>query len=143
MNDYYRNSCFNIDPPIGEDVFVGSIHFRCKEPNLEGFSKHYESSEWLGTKVTALPRALWSGVIKSMYHLAKAVFFGLPAAPFDYARSFRVEIFSFVRDLQEAFGRILMIFNDKVGLYHVQQAQFYKEAYSNAYSSKIIFDKID
>ena len=40
------------------------------------------------------------------------------------------------RDLQEVFGRILCIFNDTVGLYHIQQARFYQTLYAYSAASK-------
>lgn len=94
---------------------------------VSNYSEHYKDTGWMGRKVVALPAAAWSGIVKVTYHLAKAIIFSLFSdKPGTY---FKVQIYSAIRDLEEAFGHILTIFNDKHGLYHIEQASFHKSCY--------------
>lgn len=73
--------------------------------------------------------------MKVIYHLANAIFIGLYKAAKDNNLYFKAQTFSIVRDLQEAFGQIVSIipYCGSYGMYHVEQASFYKSAYECFY----------
>ncbi len=119
--------------PYGKQVDPGWVKnnqkFSYGNPEDEKYSKSYNDSGWIGRKIIALPAAAWSGIAKVIYHLAKAAICWVPGIAEKPGTYFKVQIYSAVRDLQESFGRILTIFSDKKGLYHIQQASFHKSCY--------------
>lgn len=105
------------------------VLFKHGDVNFEDVKKLYTSEGWLGRKVRALPNALGSGIVKTIYHLAVAVIIGIPGAFFDGGKFFQAQIYKIVRDLQEALGYIVLVFNDRLGLYLIEESQFQKTCY--------------
>ena len=107
------------------------------EFSSEKFAEEYDSEGWLCRKVVALPMALWSGVVLVIYDLAKLVIVGIyklisqtGGGKYLWAQTFHI-----IRDLEKAFGHILLIFNDYYGSALVQEAEFQKRVYElNAHS---------
>lgn len=102
--------------------------FSYGQVTLGKFSQKYRDNGWFGRKIVALPKAAWCGTVKVVYHLALAII-GLLTAPFDQARFFKKQLFSIPRDVQEAVGRAITFFNDRVGQFLVQGSQFHKSCY--------------
>ena len=98
--------------------------------NFEKFNAKYSSNGWVGRKILAIPMALFSGIIKTIYHLAIAILIGIPRCLFGNSKYLKSQIFSFVRDLQESLGFIITLFKDNYGLYNIQKSQFNKSCYS-------------
>ncbi len=111
-------------------LFNSHLKFDYNVLDVSTFSKEYKpETPWLEKKVVALPMAIWSGLVKTVYHLALAIFIGIPKAVMGDPRSLKVYTFSFQRDLQAAFGQILSIFNSIHGAYHVEKSAFYNASY--------------
>lgn len=89
----------------------------------------YDNEGWFGRKIVALPLSLWCGVVKVIYHLAKAIFLGIPNVIFNNGSPIKANFFAVIRDLQESFGHITSFFNDRFGTFHVQEAKFQKKCY--------------
>jgi len=53
-----------------------NLQFTYVDVNAKQFAKKYSDSGWFGRKVIALPEALCSGILKTIYHLAKAIMIG-------------------------------------------------------------------
>lgn len=102
------------------------LQFRYGDVNRQKFNKKYSAEGWFGRKITALPAAIWSGVVKVIYHFVKAIFIGVPKAFFDKGQ---VHFFNVARDFQESYGRLASLFNDRYGQFHVQESQFQKTCY--------------
>lgn len=96
------------------------------------YFRNYRSDGWLGRKVIALPAALLTGVLLTVYHLAKALLFDLPQFKLD---PFKADLFKFHSDLRQGFGWLLTLVNDAWGSYLVNQSRFQKECY-DAYFAK-------
>src|SRR5688572_17118862 len=56
-------------------------------------SKHKPQGNNIQRKIVALPSALVAGVIKSIYHLARAIFYGIPKACIGERRHFKADIY--------------------------------------------------
>ena len=97
------------------------------------FSQFYNPKGWLLRKVTALPQAAWSGIIKTTCHLALAILIGIPSLMLQ-RRTFKSNLYCAIRDVQESYGHIVSIFNDRFGSYQIQESQFHKKCY-NAFST--------
>jgi hypothetical protein len=136
-NSFYAQA-YSEGNPLDKKVFKESPQFLYKEPGFSEYSNFYTASGWFGRKIIAIPAAAWAVIIKTLYHLANAIFCGLPRIPSDGGLYFKAQIFSIVRDLQESFGRILSIFQDRSGLFHIQQAQFYKSCYECFYEDDTV-----
>lgn len=112
-----------------------SLKFHYGKVGYQEYSeKHDFTKEW-AHKVTAIPLALYSGTIKTTYHLAKAIFIGIPSSYLEKNNALKLTAlktnsYAFIRDLEESFGQILTIFSDKMGSYLVQKSLFQKECYS-------------
>lgn len=114
-----------------------------------GFSKFanaYKSKGWFARKIIALPAAVWSGGVKTTYHVAKliltsfgvlirnAVIHGSPTK--QDIRYLKAQGFCIARDLQESFGWLLTLFHDKCGQYHVQESQCHRLCYQHFVNPK-------
>src|SRR5262245_12335094 len=82
----------------------GQFHYG--KISFEQFSRKYSPEGWEKRKITALPLALNCALIMTVYHLAKAVFIGIPKACSGNTNYLLSDLFSIGRDLQEAFGRL-------------------------------------
>lgn len=85
----------------------------------------YNQKGWAARKLQAIPKALYSGVIKSICHLVKAILFVMIGR----FESGKANLFSSARDLQEAAGWIRTLTNDKEGSYLIATATFMKSCY--------------
>src|SRR3569832_2034424 len=87
----------------------------------------YEPKGYELRKIVAIPAALFAGVVKSVYHLAKAFFLACRGESIHAnANAYRV-----ARDMEEALGWLITLFNDKKGSYLVQESLFQKACYSH------------
>lgn len=105
------------------------LQFKYGDVTAQRFNQKYSADGWLGRKVIALPAAAWSGVVKTIYHLALAIFIGIPKAFSDQKPYLRALLFHAARDLQESYGQLASLFNDRYGQFHVQESQFQKACY--------------
>lgn len=105
------------------------LQFKYGHVTLQKFNQKYSAEGWCGRKIIALPAAAWSGAVKTAYHLAKAILFGILTAPCNKGKYFQSQCFYFARDLQESFGWLISFFNDRFGQYHVQESEFHKTCY--------------
>ncbi|MFA6915360.1 MAG: hypothetical protein WC222_03105 [Parachlamydiales bacterium] len=96
-------------------------------PKYEGY---YQSKGSTQRKIVAIPLAIFSGLVKSIYHLAKAIFYGIPRACIGDGSHFFANIYRFTRNLEEALGWIVTLFNDKRGSYLIQESLFHNACYS-------------
>jgi hypothetical protein len=97
------------------------------------FAAQVDSEGWLERKLVALPLAFWSGVVMTIYHLAQALF---SAVVCDADKT--LYLYSVGRDFQESFGRVVSLFNDTYGQYHIQESQFNKTCYECFEGSDVV-----
>lgn len=115
----------------------GHQQFHYGNVGLKEFSNQYSDEGWLGRRITAIPFALWSGVVKVVYHIAQAIFINNPQ-PFANGNLYKkAQFFSAIRDLQESFGYFATFVNDKFGSFHVQEARFHKSYYECFYNDDV------
>ncbi len=113
------------------------LHYAKRSPQFfygdvsyQEFAKNYSPKGWAGRKIMALPAAVWSGTVKVIYHIAKGILWGIPKLVFSRdIRFLKAQCFHIARDGQEAFGRLVSLFNDRYGLYHTQSSTFHKTCY--------------
>lgn len=112
----------------------------------EAYTNNYNKA-WLGRKLLAIPKAFWSALIKTIFHLAQGIIFSLIFCLFGQkergGKHFKAMLFSSLRDLQESFGHFASFFYENYGLYHVQEADFHKTCYRLSWAeiNKNLFDK--
>lgn len=76
------NVCFEKDAyfeAVKKDVDYAKSQQQFSYGNVtfRDFKNEYATKEgWFGRKVIALPAVLWSGAVKTIYHLAKAILVG-------------------------------------------------------------------
>lgn len=113
-----------------------TIKFNCGDPNYNEFLKKYESDRncfgfsgkvaknSTGRKFKAIPNMVY-GLIKAIGHLFLTLVCGVSLKP----APAKACIFAIGRDFEEIYGNFIAIFNDRLGLYHIQQAEFQKKCY--------------
>jgi len=107
-----------------------SLKYTYGDVSRQKFNVKYSAEGcWAGRKLIALPAAVWSVVVKALYHLAKAILIGIPKAFFDKGQYLKAQVFYVTRDFQESYGRLTSFFNDRYGQFHVQESQFQKTCY--------------
>ncbi len=136
-NSFYAKSM--LDSADVEESAKVKMKFTNGVSNYNVFGKEYSghhftdegyegvAKTWRGRKCWAIPN-IALGIIKTICHISAAMIFCLAknAAAIDFIQKFT---FCAIRDLEEVYGNFILIFNDKLGLYHIQQAQFQKHCY--------------
>ena len=97
--------------------------------SFEEYQNHYIEEGWFSRKAQAIPCFFITLVTKTIYHLAMAIIFGIPKFFNRDSNRFQAEICNITRDVEEAFGCIVVIFNDQRGSYYFDRSQFFKEKY--------------
>jgi len=123
-----KNEDLNDDNKIFNHVKTG-LQFKYVDVSPQKFNEKYSAKVWVGRKFVALPAVIWSGVVKTIYHLVKAILIGMIARLGD-KKYLKVQFFHVARDLQESFGWVATLFNDKYGQYHIQESKFHKSCYN-------------
>lgn len=129
---YFKALQLNEDLSTEENVFFSvkeNLQYSYGNVTHETFKTKYSNEGRIGRKFTAIPAALWSGLVKSVYHLAKAIFIGCPKAFSDKGQYRKAQFYNVRRDFQEAWGRLSGIFDDAYGQFHVLESQFQKTCY--------------
>ena len=103
--------------------------------NMTKFVDESVAKTCLGRKIWVIPN-IAIGIIKTISHLAFFLLLHVLKAP-----SVTKYKYCMLRDLEEVYGNFIAVFNDKLGLYHIQQAQFQKKCYY-AYSPEVKLDLI-
>lgn len=106
-----------------------ALHFKYLDVTPQEFNKKYLTIGWFGRKVIALPAAIGSALVKTIYHLAKAIIIGFCKAFSDDGKYSKAQLFYMGRDFQESFGWLVSLFNDRYGQYHIQASKFHKTCY--------------
>lgn len=104
------------------------MRFSCVNIKYRQYSKEYDNYiiyNTFGRKIKALPMAIWSGICKTIYHIALLIIFAKSASN-DQRKAF---VFCAVRDLQESFGYLLSLLRDRWGYYHIEASLFHKDCY--------------
>lgn len=106
-----------------------NLCFKHGTVSFQEYKKNHCYTEWVGRKFTALPKAFWHGVIKTIYHLACVIFYGIPTAA-GYKGAYIHIYFSYVaRDLQASFGSLATLCSDRYGQFHVIDSKFQARCY--------------
>lgn len=123
-----ENEIFSSDVKIGEQV-KNQLLFKYGEVEKQQFNLKYSTGGWLGRKITALPRFVWFGVVPLTYHLALAILIGVPKVCLGDREYLKVQLYNVARDLQETYGYLFCLINDRHGQFHIQESQFQKSCY--------------
>lgn len=127
-NDYLR--VFKSKSGIEDVVEHAKKHqeFNAGMVSFSDFQEGLKGKGWFGRKITALPHAAWSGVVKTAFHLAMALL-GVLKAVADDGQYLKVQLFCAIRDIQEGCGWIIGFFYDSYGQFLVQEGLFHKSYY--------------
>jgi len=102
----------------------GECQYQYGHISYTKFSEKYSDNGWESRKIIALPAMLWTGIIMSLYHLTNAIL-----QKRENERSAQINHYLFKRNLQEGYGWLITLINDKQGSYEVQESQFHKICY--------------
>ena len=95
------------------------------EGNYDSVDDEGVAETWVGRKIWAIPNMV-IGIIKTISHLALSALMYMVGAPSEFINLYK---YCAIRDLEEIYGNFVLIFHDKLGLYHIQQAQFQRQCY--------------
>lgn len=126
-NSFYR-AAGNVKPDVKSRIqfsygAVTRISFNQAYNLANGQNGH------VGRKLFALPSAVFS-VARMVANVAYIVFVGLPFLLVGNVKPITQGAFRFVRNGEICAGKLLRIFNDRLGQYHVQKGEFNKKCYS-------------
>lgn len=108
----------------------------------DNFKEKHATAGWIGRKFIALPAAIWSGMVKTIFHLAKAILIGIPKAFSDNGKFLKTMLFYVLRDFQESSGWLVTLVHDQYGQFHVQESNFQKVCYE-CFSTDRLLDIIN
>lgn len=111
------------------------LSFSYEKALYSNYNDHYQPEGAIKRKIMAIPQALFSGIILSISHLMKAIFYGIPKACTKDFNPLKKNAYSLVRDLEEALGWGIIIFNDKKGFELIQKSRSHKKCYSSCENS--------
>lgn len=129
-------------------LHVPHLEFSAGSIDVQTFQRQYFEKGWLGRKIIALPAAVWTGLIKSIYHFICYSFarslsithsflscrrFNMP---FKVKSCSEVHRFYGVRNVQESYGWLICLFNDRCGQFRVQNSRSHKKFY-DAYLAQV------
>lgn len=97
-----------------------SISFIYSKISYQRFSQTFTEPGWLRRKIIVLPMVVF-GLLKTILYVATAIF----TATYYKAHSFYI-----ARELQETFGWLVSLINDRYGQYHIQESDFHKSFYN-------------
>ena len=98
-----------------ESIYETSMQFSYGKVKCASFAACYKFEGYHKRKIVAIPAALLAGALKSIYHLAQAALIGLPKLLSGESNQIKVYSYCFLRDLQEAFGWLVTLFDDVTG----------------------------
>lgn len=105
------------------------LEFKNASITYEKFCQsNYSERDWEQRKIQVL-FIVANGIGLAALHLLSAVFAGIPTAYFDGGRFLKSRVFYVVRDLQQAWGGVALLFNNRYGSFHVYESQLEKESY--------------
>lgn len=107
--------------------------FQYSNVSYKDYSEAYSEKGWRTRKIIALPAALWSGIVKTIYHIGELLMALLASIGGNQSLQLRASAFRVVRDLEEGFGRLVSLFHDKYGSYHIEQSTFHNACYDSFY----------
>ncbi|GEM_PF-3693370 len=131
-NSFYKQA-YQLTRSFDQNRFKQQPQFSYEGPSYDEYSRVYEDSFWEQHKFRAIPAALWSGIVKVIYDLSQALLLGFPSMIGNRGLYFKAQLFSAVRDIEEAFGHLLSLFDGRLGLFYIQRAEFHKSCYSCFY----------
>ncbi len=100
--------------------------FKYGQVNYSDFKATYNTDGWLGRKVTALPRAVWTLTVTTTINFTCLLFNAL----FSQNEDLKLDTFRAVRDLEEGFGWLVTMINDTWGAYYLQESTFHHTCYN-------------
>lgn len=139
-NDYSKAFEIDFQPTITCSTLTfikNNPQFSYGDVNFEKFSKQYKGKGWLGRKIIALPAAIAFGSVMIVYHLAQMCLGAIKALRAQDSRYFKAPLYCVFRDIQESFGWLITLFNDKLGQYQVQESRLHKGCYNYFASDEI------
>lgn len=97
------------------------------------FSTSYSSDEWLDRKFKAIPAGMYNILVEAVMAIVIRAFL-VPCLlfigePGDMMKYSKLAIFESIRHIQRGLGWITCLFNDRYGLYHMEESNFYLTSY--------------
>ncbi len=119
------------DPNFADDRAIASFakehpQFHYGNVSFQSFCKEYSEEKWMLRKVIAIPYALLTGILRTIYDLIVAVL----KLRQDFQSS-KLACYRAARDLQEGAGWLVTLFNDKYGSYLIQKSYFHRQCYDS------------
>lgn len=104
------------------------------EEHCNLYHESFVLKDWAYRKIVAIPQALFTGVIESIYDFVSGIFgyYRIIAYLGDADRAnqfFKSKCFCIVKDFQKSLGRLVTLFNDCYGQYLVEDSLFHKQCY--------------
>ncbi len=131
--NFYAESMYNSadveeNAKVDMKFFHGTADYKVYEEKYKsGFNNVTDvnnAKTWQARKCWAIPN-IALGILKTIGHLFLVVGFARIGAHKQVCE----HAFSAVRDVEEIFGNFILLFNDKLGLFHIQKAQYQKYCY--------------
>lgn len=136
MRDFdYKRTYIHANHMTDPEEINRDLHFRYGHISAQEFNESAEgqSDAKSFSKLKALPSSV-RALVKAIYHSAGAVFNGIPTACMGDTRAIKGSSFYLARDVQELYGSLLLVFNRKLGSYHIAEAKMQKEFYDKYFS---------
>jgi|GEM_PF-2480465 len=105
------------------------LQFRYEDASCYSkFNLDYSTEGWFQRKLIALPLATYSATVRVVYHVVLAIIGGLKGAP-SRNKYLQAHIFYIIRDVQESWGWLRVLFDDKKGQCIRENSLFNRECY--------------
>ena len=123
-------------PPVS---YCNSLVFRASSysTDYDNFSRkydawpYYDCTRWLYRKVIAIPAALWTGVVKAIYHLARSILSLMDICGAHSLEDAKIHLYRVARDVQGALGCLIYLIHSKWGLYLIEDSRMQRSYYDS------------
>lgn len=150
----YKSFCDLNSTTARLNRYDDTINYNQTNVLLDLYQSKHNSDGWLSRKIIAIPMAIMSGLIKTMYHIGLKIILSISAEKYSsthyktFSEDKKTSLnFSIHRDLQESFGWLKTLFNDKAGQFTVFESRKNKEIYNEIIKEKnqeaILFQEAD
>jgi hypothetical protein len=128
-NNTYYEKAFAAKGYNIEKFNENELQFHYGDVTYQDFQRYYKPNGWACRKITAIPRALLTGIGLTVLHIARLIFVDIPKTICGDTLAIRRGVFHITRDLQIGLGCLVTLFNDCRGQFLIQEGQLQKKCY--------------
>lgn len=125
----YENVLFK---DFARESLLNGISIQFNNEKIDIYTKSIPITPFSVTinKIFAIPTLFWNVAVSIPLHLLQTIFQGFPAVCSGNSFYLKKHIFTLIRDIQGCIGKILILFNQKIGISFIRLSKNHKKYYN-------------